>query len=271
VGTQFADGLAAAPAAAQVNAPLLLVESNSVPASVLTELQRLNPTSIVIVGGSGAVSPTAQAALAAAVPGAVVTRLQGADRYETARAIALGGFPAGAPIVFLASGDDFPDALAASAAAGHLGGPVLLVPNGANALSAETRSIITRLGASTIVIAGGGGVISAALETDARSVSGVTTVVRRGGINRFETAALLNAYAFTTASAGFIASGLNYPDALGAAAVAGALGAPLALSNGVCTWVDSLEQFIDFRVSSVTLVGGTAVLDASVGQYETCG
>lgn len=271
VGTSFADGLAAAPAAAQVDAPLLLVRTASVPPNVLAELSRLNPTSIIVVGGTGAVSGSVASALAAAVPTATVSRFEGIDRYATAREIAAKGFPTGAPIVFLASGADFPDALAASAAAGHLGGPVLLVPGGATAVDPQTRALIESLGAATIVIAGGTGVVTSALELDARTIPGVTTVERRGGITRFETAALLNEYAFTDASAGFIASGFDFPDALSAAAIAGAQGAPLALSNGVCTFVTTLDQFIEFEVTSVTLAGGTGVLGPSVGQYETCG
>lgn len=271
VGTSFPDGLAAAPAAAQVNAPLLLVRPTSVPGNVLAELVRLNPTSIVVVGGPGAVSASVASTLAAAVPTATVSRFEGIDRYATARDIAARGFPSGAPIVFLASGANFPDALAASAAAGHLGGPVLLVPGGATAVDAATRTLIENLGATTIVIAGGTGVVSAQLEADARTIPGVTSLVRRGGINRFETAALLNEWAFTDANAGFIASGFDFPDALSAAAIAGAQGAPLALSNGVCTFVTTLDQFIDYEVTSVTLAGGTGVLGPSVGQYETCG
>lgn len=276
VGTQFADGLAAAPAAAQVDAPLLLIETDAVPAVVRTELQRLNPARIIVVGGEGVVSAAAYAALQAAVPGAELRRDAGADRYETARAIARAAFlgegtPGGAPVVFLANGDDFPDALAASAAAGHLGGPVLLVPSGSTTLDADTRALITDLGASRIVIAGGTGVVTAGIAADAATVPGVTEVVRKGGASRFETAALLNDYAFETPTAGFIAYGFGFPDALSAAAVAGAQGAPLALSNGICTWVDSLNQFVDAGVSQVTLMGGTGVLSSSVARYEACG
>ena len=271
VGTQFADGLAAAPAAAQVNAPLLLVRTGAVPANVLAEVRRLGPSSIIVVGGTGAVSASAATALGVAVPTATVRRFEGIDRYATALDIAANGFPDGAPIAFLASGANFPDALAASAAAGHLGGPVLLVPGGATSLDAPTRALIQSLGVSTVVIAGGPGVISEGLAADVRTVAGVSTVERRGGIDRFETASLLNDYAFTGATAGFIASGFDFPDALSAAAIAGAQGAPLALSNGVCTFVDSLDQFIEFGVTSVTLAGGLGVLGASVGLYETCG
>lgn len=276
VGTQFADGLAAAPAAAQVDAPLLLVQTNGLPSVVRTELQRLNPARIVVVGGEGVVSAATFAALQAAVPTAEVRRDAGANRYATARAIARAAFlgpgtPDGAPVVFLANGEGFPDALAASAAAGHLGGPVLLVPRGATALDADTRALIEELGATTIVIAGGTGVVSAALATDAATVPGVTTVERKGGNTRYETAALLNDYAFPSPTAGFIAYGLDFPDALSAAAVAGAQGAPLALSNGICTRVETLDQLRDAGVTRVTLMGGTGVLGASVARYEACG
>lgn len=271
VGTQFADGLAAAPAAARVGAPLLLVRSGSVPPAVLAEVRRLNPSSIVIVGGTSAVSDSVASALANAMPLATIERFAGEDRFATARQIAERGFPTGAPIVFLASGANFPDALSASAAAGHLGGPVLLVNGSASELDQESRALIESLGATTVVIAGGTGVISSAIESSVSTIPGVTSVVRRGGANRFETSSLLNQYAFADGEAGFIASGFDFPDALSAAAIAGAQGAPLALSNGVCTWVNSLDQFIAFEVSTVTLVGGTGVLGPSVGLYETCG
>jgi putative cell wall-binding protein len=276
VGSQFADGLSAAPAAAQVDAPLLLVQTNGVPAVVRTELQRLNPARIVVVGGEGVVSAATFAALQAAVPGAEVRRDAGSNRYATARVIARAAFLGpgtadGAPVVFLANGQGFPDALAASAAAGHLGGPVLLVPSGATTLDTETRALIEELGATTIVIAGGTGVVSAALAADAATVPGVSAVERKGGSTRYETAALLNAYAFPTPTAGFIAYGLDFPDALSAAAVAGSQGAPLALSNGICTRVDTLEQLLDAGVTRVTLMGGTGVLGASVARYEACG
>ena len=54
------------------------------------------------------------------------TRLAGQNRYDTAVAVSADGFPTGAPVVFVATGENFPDGLAASAVAGVLGGPVLL-------------------------------------------------------------------------------------------------------------------------------------------------
>ncbi len=73
-------------------------------------------------GGAAAGRSPAQAPVA---PKPATTRLFGADRYATAAAVSAGTFPAGAPVAYLATGSDYPDALAAAAAAGGRG-PVLL-------------------------------------------------------------------------------------------------------------------------------------------------
>ena len=61
-----------------------------------------------------------------------VTRLSGADRYGTSAAISSANFAPGVPAVFIASGLNFPDALAAASPAAIAGDPILLV-NGAAA------------------------------------------------------------------------------------------------------------------------------------------
>ena len=63
-GAHFADALSAAPVAGMQNAPLLLVNSNSIPAEIQTELDRLNPAHIYMVGGYLAVSDAVKAQLA---------------------------------------------------------------------------------------------------------------------------------------------------------------------------------------------------------------
>ena len=102
-------------------------------------------------------------------------------------------------------------------------------------------------------------------------LAGVTVVERLGGSNRFETAAIINDFAFPTAERAFIASGLDFPDALAAAAAAGNLGAPLHLSNGVCTYTPSLQHLIDAGVDRVSFTGGPNVLGSTVTEFLTCG
>ena len=63
-GMTFPDALSAAPVAGMQDAPLLLVTSDSIPADIQTELDRLNPTRIVVLGGTTSVSNNVQAQLA---------------------------------------------------------------------------------------------------------------------------------------------------------------------------------------------------------------
>ena len=264
VGTGFADG----PAAAVAGGPLLLTNRSSLPDSVRAEIVRLAPENIIVVGGPSVISGSVVASLEALAP--TVTRVSGDNRYATARALALLAFPDGADEVFVASGGNFPDALAASAAAGSRGVPVLLVPPGSNSADSATRSVIDQLGATTVVAAGGTTVISTNYLNSLKSGTDVTSLVRRGGADRYKTAASINDYAFPTATAGYLASGVNFPDALAAAAVAGAQNAPLHLSPGSCLPAAAVGHLTLSGVESLTFVGGTSVLTSNAYNYRPC-
>jgi spore germination protein YaaH len=62
-GATFPDGLAGAPVAGRASAPLLLTMPTSLPAAVADELRRLNPSRVVVLGASGAVSDGVLAAV----------------------------------------------------------------------------------------------------------------------------------------------------------------------------------------------------------------
>ncbi len=66
-GLNFPDALSGGPVGATNSGPVLLVRKDAVPASVATELERLRPRRIVILGGSASVSTGVQAALDAFV------------------------------------------------------------------------------------------------------------------------------------------------------------------------------------------------------------
>lgn len=140
-GTNFPDALAAVPAAANDEAPILLVKDDGIPGATAEQLARLRPKTIKIVGGVAVVSPAIESALRAYAGS--VTRLSGANRYATAAAISKATFPTGAPTIFITTGSNFPDALAGSAAAGSIGAPVLL--SAARSLPAPTVSEIQRI------------------------------------------------------------------------------------------------------------------------------
>ena len=109
-----------------------------------------------MVGGTGAVSDAVASSLQAYTAQPIV-RLAGADRYATAAAIAQAFF-ARPPSAYLATGLNFPDALAAGPAAGRFGSPVLLVRS--SPIPAATTSELLRLQPPYTYYVGGSGVLS---------------------------------------------------------------------------------------------------------------
>ena len=108
------------------------------------------------MGGASVVSDAVLASIAALLPGATVTRLAGPDRYATSAAVA-GTFVTGVPVVYVASGLGFADALAAAAAAGSMGSPmVLTMPE---SLPAVVGAEIVRLNPWHAIVAGGVGAV----------------------------------------------------------------------------------------------------------------
>ena len=95
-------------------------------------------------------------------------RVWGEDRYETAVAISQVWSPEDAAVVFLATGQNFPDALA-GAASTLIAGPVLLVTR--DTLPAVTAAEIQRLQPCFIVAFGGPNAISDAVINQARSLT----------------------------------------------------------------------------------------------------
>jgi putative cell wall-binding protein len=160
-GENFPDALAGGPLAAKQGGPILLTRTDRLPSATVGELQRLNPASIVVLGGEGAVSAAVVRQLAACTNGPV-TRLAGTDRYGTATAISEAGFDPGVDVVFIATGANYPDALAGGPVAGRDGHPVLLVRK--DAIPAATHRELNRLKPESIVILGGTGVISTEVE-----------------------------------------------------------------------------------------------------------
>lgn len=154
-GAGFADALAGGPAAARTGAPLLLAAPDSVPSATAEALAALRPQRIVVLGGRAAIGDEVAQGLAAYAPDGV-TRIAGSSRYATAAAVAE-VFEPGVDVVYLATGTNFPDALAGGPAAAAEGGPLLLVaPDAVPEAAAEA---LARLRPRALVALGGPGAI----------------------------------------------------------------------------------------------------------------
>lgn len=189
-----------------------------------------------------------------------VTRLAGPDRYATATEMSKRYAP-DVPAVFVATGADFPDALAASAAAALVGGPLLLTPTAA--LPAQVRAEIERLKPRKIYILGGPGAVSGSV---ANTLTGIAPVERVGGATRYDTGLGIVNATFSSSTTAFIATGRTFPDALAAAGVAGAEGAPVILVDGMSTTVppSTLAALQRLGVQSIAIAGSTGAVSAGI-------
>jgi putative cell wall-binding protein len=170
-GTHFADALSGAAAAGAEGGPLLLVRPGDIPAATAAELDRLNPAKIVVLGGTAAVSGAVESGLAA-YTGTVVRRA-GADRYDTSAAVSAAVFPPGTPAVWVATGEAFPDALAASAPAALTPAPVLLAKP--FCITGSVDGEIERLNPTTMIVLGGPSALSDSVAARGRCGSLATT------------------------------------------------------------------------------------------------
>lgn len=265
-GADFADALAAGAAAARAGGPVLLAVRDQLPDVTRSELRRLRPDEVVIVGGPGAIGAAVEQAIRDdEAIGAEVTRVFGRDRFETAAALARRAFPDGADTVHVATGMEFPDALAGVPAAGRAAGPLLLVAR--DALPAATREAIVALEPDRAVVLGGAGAVSDAVAAELRDHVG--QVVRARGSDRFATSVAVSASTFPAARTAYVATGLDFPDALAGGPAAAHASGPLLLVHrgGVPDGVAA--ELRRLGVDRIVVLGGRGVLpDAVVEQLR---
>jgi putative cell wall-binding protein len=195
--------------------------------------------------------------------GPVVTRIFGADRYETAAKVSLQHVPnpgSGVAAVYIATGENFPDALGGVPAAGKRGASILLVQK--NVIPAATQAELNRLNPAKIFLLGGTGVISDAVKNQLDSDFG--TVTRLWGANRYATAAAVAVNDFNTAAEVIIATGENFPDALGGGAAGAHAGDPILLVQLNALPSETEGQLDRLNPSKIKLLGGTGVISTAV-------
>lgn len=274
----FADALAGNALAAQKGGPLMLTDSAKLDSRVAAELTKsLAPHSTVyLLGGPKALSPQVEADIAAL--GFTPKRLAGTDRYGTAVQIA-GEISAHPKAILVATGTNFPDALAAGAAAsanatqvpGWSG--VVVLTDGASMPDA-TKAYLSGFDPATTSIFGVGGAGVTAADTMPGYANHITAL---SGGDRYETAAAVAG--FTDLFGGWmnrygspkplpfagLATGTNWPDALSGGALVGALHGPLLLSDSGGIPASELAQ-LHFRAPMVSLAifGGTSVVSNSI-------
>ncbi len=268
-GEKFPDALSAGSVAGVHGAPLLLTKVKSITTGTTNEIIRLAPSNVLIVGGPASIDDVIMRALSAALPDSVsVTRIWGADRFEVSRNL-IADPDFGVPTsnwVYLASGGNFPDALAASPAAVAQNGPVLLVNGTETRPTAAETALLDGMGVTNVQIVGGTASVSQALQT---ALETPFVVTRASGADRFEAAVAINQQ-FTAADTVYLASGLVFPDALSAAPVAGEGADPIYLVQQNCVPAPVLQEIVRLKATKVVVLGGTATLGTAVDKLTAC-
>ncbi len=170
-GDMFPDALAGSPLATAEGWPIYLASTGGLRVSTLSAMDSAGVTDAIILGGTGVVPASVETGLDRELPGGV-ERLWGADRYATAAEVAEYGVDTVGMHwdgVALATGADFPDALAGGVMQGLDRSVVMLTRTDllpaatSSALEANASSIVT------LRILGGTGAVTDAVRQEAMS------------------------------------------------------------------------------------------------------
>jgi putative cell wall-binding protein len=201
----------------------------------------------------------------------ILDRIDGSDRYDVAANIALrmlaDGTTAKGRIVYLASGNNFSDALSASSVAAQHGAPLLLTASGR--LPAQTARMMTILEPKQIVVVGGENSVSAPVIMELQRQHHGVAITRIGGADRFAVSRNLigdPSFGAMASTSIYVASGLTFPDALSASPAAAKINTPVLLVDGRATTLTADEKtLLTVRgVTTPTVFGGEDTLSAGI-------
>jgi putative cell wall-binding protein len=264
-GSNFPDGLVAS----QMGYEILLVERDSIPAATMAYIEECEIDAAWVVGGEAAISSDVFEDLFNATGWA--ERISGSDRYATALAVAEWSWWGSQCDVVLATGENYPDALAAAPLAYNVSAPMLLTSG--SSLRADVKAYLAdnmdtgagcALGVPTVHIIGGTSAVPASIETEINTM-GIDTN-RIAGANRYETAVAIAGVSGNDSCAVLI-NGNGFADALGAGPWASDYECSLMLVNAdsipaaTAAWHVANCENLD---GEIYVAGGEAVVSDAV-------
>jgi putative cell wall-binding protein/photosystem II stability/assembly factor-like uncharacterized protein len=269
-GANWPDALGGAALAGFEGAPILLTDPNTLPSAVKAEIERLGATKAYILGSEAAVSAGVASAIDA-IPGmATPDRLAGSNRYATANEIAKKVKSLNVSydgVMFVATGANFPDALAASPIAAAKGWPLYLAP-ATGTIPQATLDIMKARG-TRVIILGSSAAVSTSVENQLKTAF-PGSVLRLEGPNRYATGLAVVDYGVTSAGLSWrapaIATGTNFPDALAGGVLQGLDGSILLLTDGtkLTPSVGAAITANKASIMEVRYLGSTAAVSAAV-------
>ncbi len=193
-GNHWADATGGSALAGVLDAPMMLVDYSSIPASVAAALKTLAPQNIVILGGTLAVSAAVESSLGSTYN---VERIAGATQYDTADMVAERVIAeleaAGTPwngMAFFATGTTFQDSVSVSPLAAKMKCPVFLVKPDGLTTAAQEMLDATGPRIENAIILGGTLAVPATVEAQLAG----RTVERLSGLDWWDTSAAIAQY-----------------------------------------------------------------------------
>ncbi|BCB05765.1 SpoIID/LytB domain-containing protein [Bacillus sp. KH172YL63] len=224
-GDKHVDAITGAVLAKKLSSPLLLTESDKLPAVIMDQIKELKASDIYILGGGKAISYEVDQKLSSM--GYKVKRIEGSTRYDTSAKVAkeVKEFKQ----VFITSGnEESPDALSIASYAAEKQRPILLTDK--DALSNSVKEVLKTNNIEQVTLVGGTSALSEDIEKEIRKL-GISKVDRIAGSNRYETSIdIAEKYNFDMKNV-FFAQGETFIDALPGAVLAATKSAPIVLTE----------------------------------------
>lgn len=253
---EFGNALVGSTLSAKCKAPILLASLTAKDSKVVLDYIKghlATTGTVYILGDTGSVSTEVENAIKD-LGYTNIKRLAGANKEETFKAINDEvNVTTGTP-VFIATEDNFPDALSASGIAGIKGYPILL--SSKDSMSQATIASLTTIKPTQVFIAGGTGVIDQRIPEQIMAITGLTSdkIIRLSGADRYETSLMIAKHFDVNTTSAILATGNDFPDALAGSSLAVKKNAPIILMSNDTTMQ---KQYLDTtQIYNLTVLGG---------------
>lgn len=193
-----------------------------------------------------------------------ISRLYGENRYETSVNISNKFSQDKIDNIIIASGNDFPDALAGSVLSKKLNAPILLVDKTPDENLNSINYIKNHLTSNgTIYVLGGKGSVNEIYINYFKTTG--YNVKRLGGATRFETnKSIVNFLNVKKGTPLVLVNGYGFADALSVSSIAASKGYPILMSDANNLPTEIVEVVNNIQPSKVFIVGGEGSLSSSI-------
>lgn len=258
--------LPAAGAAEKRNGVVLLTGRDSIPSAVATELKRLNPSRIYVIGKPASVSDRVLRKLDSYTTGPV-TRITAGSKYAYAANVSKTAFSS-ATTVIMSSGHNYQNVLSASTWLGRYDAPVLLAPKSGR-LTASTIKELRRLGTKRVLLVANTTDVPSSVVYKLRDMG--ISVKRTHGSTVYRTAMDTARTAFpSSAKVVYLASGADYTDALTAGIMQGKATGPLILIKKPCLTSSTVRYIRSLQPARIVVIGQPEVVPTTTAKLKVC-